>query len=71
MEWAPEVGQFQAADLTGLRGCFSSKRLGLMPSAKAPLVVVDEARQVARDVLLALEGRTPSTRLHEAFHRAA
>ena len=29
LEWAPEVGQFQAADLTGLRGCSSSKRLGL------------------------------------------
>ena len=30
LEWAPVVGQFQAADLTGLRDCFSSKRLGLM-----------------------------------------
>ena len=29
LEWAPGVGQFQAADLTGLRGCSSSKRLGL------------------------------------------
>ena len=30
VEWAPGVGQFQAAGLTGLRDCFSSKRLGLM-----------------------------------------
>ena len=29
VEWAPVAGQFQAADLTGLRGCSSSKRLGL------------------------------------------
>ena len=29
LEWAPAAGQFQAADLTGLRGSSSSKRLGL------------------------------------------
>ena len=29
LEWAPGVGQFQAADLTGLWSCSSSKRLGL------------------------------------------
>ena len=35
LEWAPGVGQFQAATLTGLRGCSSSKRLGLRyPSAE-------------------------------------
>ena len=35
LEWAPGVGQFQAADLTGLRVCSSSKRLGLRyPSAE-------------------------------------
>ena len=35
MEWAPWVGQFQAAFLTGLRCCFSSKRFGLRyPSAE-------------------------------------
>ena len=28
MEWAPEAEQFQAANLTGFRGCSSSKRLG-------------------------------------------
>ena len=27
-KWAPGVGQFHAADLTGLRDCSSSKRLG-------------------------------------------
>ena len=29
LEWAPGVGQFHAAALTGLGGCSSSKRLGL------------------------------------------
>ena len=29
LEWAPLAGLFQSADLTGLRGCSSSKRLGL------------------------------------------
>ena len=29
LEWAPWGGQFQAADLTGLRGCSSSTRVGL------------------------------------------
>ncbi len=29
LEWAPGVGQFHAAVLTGLRDCSSSKRLGL------------------------------------------
>ena len=29
LEWAPGVGQFQAADLTGLRSCSSSKGMGL------------------------------------------
>ena len=29
VEWAPRGGQFQADDLTGLRDCPSSKRLGL------------------------------------------
>ena len=35
LEWAPGVGQFHAADLTGVRDCSSSKRLGLRyPSAE-------------------------------------
>ena len=35
LEWALGAGQFQAADLTGVRGCSSSKRLGLRyPSAE-------------------------------------
>ena len=29
MEWTPAAGKFQAADLTGLRDCSSSKWLGL------------------------------------------
>ena len=29
VEWAPGVGQFHAADLTWVRDCSSSKRLGL------------------------------------------
>ena len=35
VEWAPGAGHFHAADLTGVRGWFSSKRLGLRyPSAE-------------------------------------